>query len=349
MRARMVDWALLVLTLVGVGTGLASFLVGDVQGRLLFMAHGALELAVVGVVTAKLRRVQYRLTSPNLWRAGMIVGVLTTLAAVATVGLGVWWVIVQTPVHYPNGMILHTTAGLVLLGLCLWHLLLRFRPLPRRDLTDRRALLRLGGMLVGGGMIWGAVEGGLRLAGAPGQQRRFTGSRLADDGEDGPFPVTNWMLDPLPSLDLAAYRLEVSGRVDHPLTLTWEEVADRAVGVVRATLDCTGGWYTVQSWQGVPVGDLLDAAGVQAGARYVRFTSATGYRWSLPLAEARAALLARQVGDAPLTVGHGAPLRLVAPGRRGFQWVKWVTRVDVLDRQDAGQWAAIFTSGLDGR
>jgi DMSO/TMAO reductase YedYZ molybdopterin-dependent catalytic subunit len=45
---------------------------------------------------------------------------------------------------------------------------------------------------------------------------------------------------------------------------------------------------------------------------------------------------------------HGAPLRLVAPGRRGFQWVKWVREVRVLNTPDWGQWGAIFVSGLDG-
>jgi DMSO/TMAO reductase YedYZ molybdopterin-dependent catalytic subunit len=349
MGPRVVDWALLALTLIGIGTGLASFLVGDERGRLLFAAHGALGLAVLGVLAAKLRRVQPRLTTPGKWRPGMVAGVLTTLAALATVGIGIWWVVVQTPINYPNGMILHTTAGFVLLGLCLWHLVVRFRPLPRRELTERRTLLKLGAVLLGGGAVWGSVEAGVRVMDAPGKQRRFTGSRLADGGEDGPFPVTNWMFDPIPPLDVEAYRLEVGGLVARPMRLTLDELGGWSGARVRATLDCTGGWYTVQEWQGVRVGDLLDAAAVQPGAAFVRFSSATGYRWSLPIDEARAAILATQVGGAALTAGHGAPLRLVASGRRGFQWVKWVTRVEVLDRGDAGQWAAIFTSGLDGR
>ena len=47
-----------------------------------------------------------------------------------------------------------------------------------------------------------------------------------------------------------------------------------------------------------------------------------------------------------LRVADGAPLRLVAPGRRGFQWVKWVEAVEVRAGPDPGQWSAIFTSGL---
>ncbi len=58
--------------------------------------------------------------------------------------------------------------------------------------------------------------------------------------------------------------------------------------------------------------------------------SATGYRRRLPLTDDL--LLARSVGGQPLSPGHGAPLRLVVPGRRGFHWVKWVAAVEHDDR-----------------
>ena len=41
-------------------------------------------------------------------------------------------------------------------------------------------------------------------------------------------------------------------------------------------------------------------------------------------------LLATHVGGEPISPGHGAPVRLVAPNRRGFQWVKWVDRIAML-------------------
>ena len=116
--------------------------------------------------------------------------------------------------------------------------------------------------------------------------------------------------------------------------------------VREATLDCTGGFASTHIWRGVRVGTLLERAGVRESAGWVRFRSVTGYRWSLPLDEARDALLATHVGDEPLNHDHGAPLRLVAPGRRGFQWVKWVVAVDVLTAPDIAQAIAIQTSSF---
>jgi DMSO/TMAO reductase YedYZ molybdopterin-dependent catalytic subunit len=250
----------------------------------------------------------------------------------------------QSPIAYPNGMILHTTFALLLLGVCIWHFVLRFRPLTRRDVSDRRSLLRLLAVLAGGGLVWAGIEAAQQGLGTAGSRRRFTGSRE----EPAYLPVTMWMLDNPEPVDSGLYALEVSGNVATPLHLDLDALSRLRRSSMLATLDCTGGWYSTQEWQGVNVGELLALAKPEVNARYVRFRSVTGYRWSLPLAEANNALLATHVAGAPLIHGNGAPVRLVAPGRRGFQWVKWVVAVEVLESPDAGQWAAIFTSGLDG-
>ncbi len=82
------------------------------------------------------------------------------------------------------------------------------------------------------------------------------------------------------------------------------------------------------------------------GASHVRVVSVTGYRWTFPLADASGLLLATAVAGDPLSHGHGAPLRLVALGHRGWHWVKWVQRVEVLDAPDTGAYLATLTSSL---
>jgi DMSO/TMAO reductase YedYZ molybdopterin-dependent catalytic subunit len=57
-------------------------------------------------------------------------------------------------------------------------------------------------------------------------------------------------------------------------------------------------------------------------------------------------LLATGVDGERLTHGHGFPMRVVAPDRRGFQWVKWVREVEVRRSRDLGQWVAIMVSGV---
>ena len=78
------------------------------------------------------------------------------------------------------------------------------------------------------------------------------------------------------------------------------------------------------------MGPLLDRARPLDGATAVLFRSTTGYFTVLPLTEARDAVLATHVGGEPLAHCHGFPMRLVAPARRGFQWVKWLDQVEVI-------------------
>ena len=169
-------------------------------------------------------------------------------------------------------------------------------------------------------------------AGATGSEdarvaRRFTGSREGDYGTPNGFFVTAFLNDNPAPLDPATWQLRITGRVARPLTLDY--AALRREADLVATVDCTGGVYATREWSGLRAGPLLDAAGVAPDATAVWFISTTGHRWPLPLDEARRALLATHVGGEPLAHAHGFPLRLVAPERRGFQWIKWLTEIEV--------------------
>ena len=344
MRPRLVDWTLYALTATAALTGFGAWLVVDQDSRTVLTAHAIAGLALLVPLVWKLRRVRPRLARPGAWDAKTPISVLTAIAAVCAVGTGISWTHTQWPTGYPNGMHLHIVAGLALCALLGAHVLLRFKRPTRRDIPDRRDALRWLGMLGLGAALLSAKEAANHAFDLPGAQRRFTGSRHAGSDSGNAFPITNWMFDRPAPVDFSTWRLIVRGAVARSLTLSYAELDTRIS--LRATLDCTGGWYSTQTWRGVLVGMLLDQAGVLPEARFVSFVSVTGYRWSLPIAEARAALLATHVGDAPLDHWHGAPLRLVASGRRGFMWVKWVREVVVLTRPDLGQWIAIFTSGL---
>jgi DMSO/TMAO reductase YedYZ molybdopterin-dependent catalytic subunit len=78
--------------------------------------------------------------------------------------------------------------------------------------------------------------------------------------------------------------------------------------------------------------DRLLAASGESGGRSIEVSSVTGYSRRFPQRDASVLLLALRVGGEPLSPGHGFPARLVAPDRRGFWWVKWVSEIAVDDR-----------------
>ena len=75
--------------------------------------------------------------------------------------------------------------------------------------------------------------------------------------------------------------------------------------------------------------ELLEQAGMRSGAKSLLIRSSTGYARRFALEDAEGLLLATHVENEPLSAGHGFPLRLVAPGHRGYGWVKWIAGLEV--------------------
>ncbi|SFF90575.1 Oxidoreductase molybdopterin binding domain-containing protein [Halopelagius inordinatus] len=352
---RLVDWSLLVCVLVEFGSGVLSLGAGYPGNWPVFYVHSVVGVAFVFLLFFKLRRVRTRVTDSRLWDRATALSVLTATVAVTALATGAWWVLGGNArvLTYWNLMNLHVGLGLVLLPLVVAHLATRFRPPRRTDFEGRRTALRYGALLLGGALLFRAQELLAAAAETPGQ-RRFTGSKpveadgLSPEGEVGDgnasFPVTSWVADDPDPVDRENWRLRVGGLTDSTLELSADELAPDAER--RVLLDCTSGWYAERDWRGIRLDALLEAVGPDDDARWVTVHSVTGYRWSFPIEEAREMLLATHVGGERLAHGHGFPLRLVAPNRRGFQWIKWVDGVEVRRRRDAAQWTAVLVSGL---
>lgn len=134
-----------------------------------------------------------------------------------------------------------------------------------------------------------------------------------------------------PSLDFPQYRLEVSGKVNRPLQLKYDELRCMPKVTVRPELVCPGFFVDVASWSGTPLKHILEKAGVKAGARQVRLTAANHYFIVLSLKQAMAesALIAYEWEGKPLPILHGFPVRAVLPGLEGNMWVKWLRKIEV--------------------
>jgi DMSO/TMAO reductase YedYZ molybdopterin-dependent catalytic subunit len=350
--ARVTDWGLAVLVAALLASGGLTLFAGSPADAWVFAAHDALGIAILLLLVVKLRRVWPRVVRHARWDGRTIVAVLGTIFAAAALVSGFLWSDgVTADVAGYSLLSVHDALG-VALGLAVaTHMLLRAKPLRGQDLAHRRQFLVLGMMTAVSVAAWRTQRPLQTLLGLPGGKRRFTGSYEAGSFTGNAFPATSWVADNPRPIDLAAYRLRIEGLAAQSLAITLAElpISDEFL----ATLDCTGGFYSTQRWRGVRLGRILELAHAQRAARHVSVASVTGYRWSFAIDDARGLLLATHVGDQPLSHEHGAPVRLVVPAGRGFQWVKWVQRIDLLDHPDYGApastvWSSFTTVGSGG-
>jgi DMSO/TMAO reductase YedYZ molybdopterin-dependent catalytic subunit len=166
-----------------------------------------------------------------------------------------------------------------------------------------------------------------------------------------------------PEIDMPAWRLDVAGLVEQPMSLTLEQVKARPRQEVTFTIECsgnhgrpfTGGLVGNATWAGTPLAPLLQEAGVQEHGKEIVFwghdvgkqtvremdlTAPFARSMSIPDAMSPDNLLCYEMNGAPLDSGHGAPLRLLAPGWYGIANVKWLKRIEVIDTRFAGHFMA---------
>jgi len=167
-----------------------------------------------------------------------------------------------------------------------------------------------------------------------------------------------------PTVDLAAWRLNVQGEVSSSLNLTMDELKKLPAAEVVSVLECAGngrsfyqptvtgmqwtrGGVGNARWRGVRLADVLKKAGMKPSAKHVLFNGADtppgtmpDFMRTVPLKKALDAdtLLAFEMNGESLPVSHGFPLRLIVPGWAGDSWAKWVTNITPLDKEFDGFW-----------
>ena len=325
--ARATNLSLLAALFVVFATGVGAVATGSERGRWVVIAHGVAAVAVILLIPWKsiVVRRGLRRGRPGRWASVLLaVLVVTSLVAglVSATGL----------VRSVGGFLvlwLHIAVALGLVPLLLWHLFsrpVRLRRLgkPRKGDLSRRTVVRTGALVGLAAVAYVITEVALRVTGAPGARRRFTGSHAVASTDPDAMPVTSWLDDRTPTIEVSQWRLTVvdgDGRRELGVgDLTGFDTR------VRTTLDCTSGWYAEHEWSGVPVSALVRP---DPRARSLYVHSVSGYWVRLPVADLDGLLLATRVAGRTLRRGHGFPLRLVAPGRRGFWWVKWVDRIEL--------------------
>ena len=146
----------------------------------------------------------------------------------------------------------------------------------------------------------------------------------------------------------ADWRLRIDGLVARPLSLSLDDIRRLPARTQITRHDCVEGWSAIGQWTGVPLGMLLNAAGVAPAAKYVAFYCADNldgepgkggeqapgqYYESLALVDARhpQTLIAHSMNGRPLGIPHGAPLRLRVERQLGYKHAKYLQRIEVRD------------------
>jgi DMSO/TMAO reductase YedYZ molybdopterin-dependent catalytic subunit len=168
----------------------------------------------------------------------------------------------------------------------------------------------------------------------------------------------------IPDVDAGRWRLSVGGLVSRPLAFTLDDIKKRPKKTLAVTMECAGNGRALlkprpisqpwlyeaigtAEWTGTPLQAVLEEAGLARSAIEILFTGLDQgvqgeelqyYQRSLAIDEAmhEDVLLAYEMNGRPLEPQHGYPLRLVVPGWYGMTGVKWLDRIEAIDRHFDG-------------
>jgi DMSO/TMAO reductase YedYZ molybdopterin-dependent catalytic subunit len=203
----------------------------------------------------------------------------------------------------------------------------------RRLVTAVTLLTVLSVVLISGGLSCGTGGGELNTV----EIREYQGEDLSsidsfrENSIKGPQEV-----------DVASYRLKITGLVASPQSYTYQEVLDNHEHYKKVvTLDCVEGWSVTILWEGVLIGDLLENSGPLDSAKTVIFHAYDGYTTSMPLdyVLSNKIIMAFKMNDVTIPPERGFPFQLVAESKWGYKWIKWITEIELSDDESyRGYW-----------
>jgi DMSO/TMAO reductase YedYZ molybdopterin-dependent catalytic subunit len=145
-------------------------------------------------------------------------------------------------------------------------------------------------------------------------------------------PQTGLHMTGTPQLiQLADYQLKITGKVQNPLSLGFDDIRRLPRLSAKPALICKGYFEDYANWAGASLLAVLDLAKPEPDSSSASLISTDGYTTWLTMAEARSpdAFLAYELEGRALPVLHGFPLRAVFPALSGNKWAKWIVEIQV--------------------
>jgi hypothetical protein len=323
-------WANIALVLLLIGqliTGFIGFTNGEVDRQWLLWLHGIGAYGITLLVLWKASIILNSFRRIKSWSLSRFLFIFLIFLLIATLLTGLIWTFSGPKYLFTFSLItIHIFIAVTLGGLLFYHIY-RYRWIIRHPAAlNRRSFLNLTAISMAGLVAWNISNRIKVRIGLPGAERRFSGS-YETGSFSGTFPSVSWISDRAPQIDLANWRLIIDGAVSQPESYSYDQLLLMNHVDLVTVLDCTGGWFTEQVWRGIKLSDLIESALPSPISKSVTIRSTTGYSRRFELEKARDYILAYNVADQTLSPGHGYPFRLVAPGQRGVNWVKWVNTV----------------------
>ena len=138
--------------------------------------------------------------------------------------------------------------------------------------------------------------------------------------------------------EFADWKLVVDGRVARPRSFSVADLKGFPARTQVTRHTCEEGWSAIGQWTGVPLRTVLEAAGILASARFVKYTAYDGWVDSIDLIDAfhPQTILAYGMNGRDLPIPHGGPLRLRVENQIGYKSMKFLARLEVTDTWDSG-------------
>jgi DMSO/TMAO reductase YedYZ molybdopterin-dependent catalytic subunit len=153
------------------------------------------------------------------------------------------------------------------------------------------------------------------------------------------WPVLHYGV--VPTVDLSTWQFRVSGAVERPFELSWDELRRLPRQETACDIHCVTRWSRYDNvFEGVSVHSLLERAGVRPEAAFALIHAEQGFTTNLPLEDLDrpANLLAFSYNGEPLPAEHGGPVRLLVPHRYFWKSAKWIRGFELLEEDMPGFW-----------